>query len=172
MRPSRRPRWSTPATAASVTLIVLGTPQMNPAQLFPGNVNVAYAAPITVAGGEADFHLGPGLGLGPAAARYHRCNGSTTAITAISGTPTAAGSYTFTMQATDALGRVASQTMTMVVMPQDTCLLLGRFTYLFVRLPRRRPGDRCRQHHGRRQRQHHRRARLQGRSPHHHRRDS
>ena len=30
------------ATAAAVTLIVLGTPQMNPVQLFPGNVNVPY----------------------------------------------------------------------------------------------------------------------------------
>jgi len=43
-----------PATAAAVTLIVLGKPQMNPVQLFPGNVNVPYAAPITVAGGLAE----------------------------------------------------------------------------------------------------------------------
>jgi hypothetical protein len=117
-----------PATAAAVTLIVLGKPQMNPVQLFPGNVNVPYAAPITVAGGLADFTwtqpsgtLPPGIIL----------NGSTSSITAISGTPTAAGSYTFTVQATDANSVVTSQTITMAILPQDTCLLLGRFTYLF-----------------------------------------
>ena len=58
-----------PATAASVTLIVLGKPQMNPVQLFPGNVNVPYAAPITVAGGLANFTWSPALRH--AAARYH-----------------------------------------------------------------------------------------------------
>jgi hypothetical protein len=117
-----------PATAAAVTLIVLGKPQMNPVQLFPGNVNVPYAAPITVAGGLADFTwtqpsgtLPPGIIL----------NGSTSSITAISGTPTTAGSYTFTVQATDANSIVTSQTISMNILPQDTCLLFGRFAYLF-----------------------------------------
>ena len=116
------------ATAAAVTLIVLGKPQMNPVQLFPGNVNVPYAAPITVAGGLADFTwtqpsgaLPPGIIL----------NGSTSSITALSGTPTTAGSYTFTVEARDANSIVTSQTVTMTVLPQDTCLLLGSFTYLF-----------------------------------------
>ena len=118
------------ATAAAVTLIVLGTPKMNPVQLFPGNVNVPYAAPITVAGGLADFTwvLATGSGALPPGVIL---NGSTSSITAISGTPTTAGSYTFTVQATDANSAVTSQTITMVVLPQDTCLLLGNFTYLF-----------------------------------------
>jgi hypothetical protein len=117
-----------PATAAAVTLIVLGKPEMNPVQLFPGNVNVPYAAPITVAGGLADFTwtqpsgtLPPGIIL----------NGSTSSITAISGTPTTAGSYTFAVQASDANGIVTSQTISMNILPQDTCLLFGRFAYLF-----------------------------------------
>jgi hypothetical protein len=117
-----------PATAAAVTLIVLGKPEMNPVQLFPGNVNVPYAAPITVAGGLADFTwtqpsgtLPPGIIL----------SGSTSSITALSGTPTTAGSYTFTVQATDANSIVTSQTISMNVLPQDTCLLFGRFAYLF-----------------------------------------
>jgi hypothetical protein len=118
------------ATAAAVTLIVLGTPQMNSVQLFPGNVNVPYAAPITVSGGLADFTwvLASGSGALPPGILL---NGSTTSITAISGTPTTSGSYTFTVQATDANNVVTSQTITMVVLPEDTCLLLGRFTYLF-----------------------------------------
>jgi hypothetical protein len=118
------------ATAASVTLIVLGTPEMNPAQLFPGNVAVPYAAPITVAGGLADFTWILATGSGPLPPGII-LNGSTTAITAISGTPTTTGTYTFTIQATDANKSVTSQTMSMVVLPEDTCLLLGRFTYLF-----------------------------------------
>ncbi|MGH8230682.1 MAG: putative Ig domain-containing protein [Steroidobacteraceae bacterium] len=114
------------ATAASVTLIVLGTPVMEPVQPFPGNVNVAYGAPIAVDGGEANYTctstgtLPPGIIL----------NGSTSSITALSGTPTAAGSYTFTVSVTDALGRVATQTITMVVNGQTTCLLTGTYTFV------------------------------------------
>ncbi|MGA2860734.1 MAG: putative Ig domain-containing protein [Steroidobacteraceae bacterium] len=119
------------ATVASVTLIVLGTPVMNPTQLFPANVNVPYSAAITIAGGEVNFTwvlaagsaaLPPGITLA----------GSTTGVTAIAGTPTTTGSYTFTVQATDALGRVVSQAITMTVLPQDTCLLQGQFAYLFA----------------------------------------
>ncbi|MFI4869287.1 MAG: beta strand repeat-containing protein [Steroidobacterales bacterium] len=118
-----------PASTASVTLVVLGTPIMNPPQLFPGNVNVAYGANITVAGGLAPFTwvlaansgaLPPGIVL----------NGSTTAISSISGTPTTAGSYTFTVQATDTNNKVASQTMTMTVKAQDSCLLEGNYAFI------------------------------------------
>jgi hypothetical protein len=117
-----------PATAAAVTLIVLGKPQMNPVQLFPGNVNVPYAAPITVAGGLADFTWSQPSGTLPPGIIL---NGSSSSITAISGTPTTAGTYTFTVQASDANAIVTSQTITMVVLPQATCLLLGRFSYMF-----------------------------------------
>jgi hypothetical protein len=118
-----------PTATASVTLVVLGTPVMNIAQLFPGNVNVPYGAAITVAGGEANFTwalaassgaLPPGITL----------TGSTTAATSITGTPTTVGSYTFTLQATDALNRITTGTLTMVVKPQDTCLLTGNFTFM------------------------------------------
>jgi hypothetical protein len=114
---------------ASVTLVVLGTPQMNLTQLFPANVNVPYGAPISVAGGEANFTwvlatnsaaLPPGITL----------TGSATAVTSISGTPTTTGSYTFTLEATDALGRIATQTLTLVVRPQDSCLLTGSFAFM------------------------------------------
>ena len=118
------------ASTASVTLVVLGTPVMNPAQLFPGNVNVPYGASVSVAGGEAAFTWVLAAGSGPLPPGI-TLTGSTTAVTGISGTPTTAGSYTFTLQATDALSRVASQSMTMVVNAQDSCLLIGRFAYLF-----------------------------------------
>ena len=54
-----------PAVAASVTLLVLGRPVMNPPQLFPGNVNVPYGASITVAGGLAPFTWTMAANSGP-----------------------------------------------------------------------------------------------------------
>jgi len=113
---------------ASVTLVVLGTPVMNVAQLFPANVNVAYGAEVSVAGGEANYTwtvatgstLPPGISL----------TGSSTSITSITGTPTTEGSFTFTLQVTDALSRVTTQTLTLQVLPQDTCLLTGTFTFM------------------------------------------
>ena len=118
-----------PASAASVTLVVLGTPVMNFAQLFPGNVNVPYGAAVSVAGGEANFTWVLASGSGPLPPGI-TLTGSTSAVTSISGTPTTTGSYTFTLQATDALGRVASQAMTMVVHPQASCLLTGRYSFI------------------------------------------
>ncbi len=115
--------------SASVTLVVLGTPVINLATLFPGNVNVAYGASISVAGGEANFSWVLAAGSGPLPPGIV-LNGSSSAVTSISGTPTTVGSYTFTVQATDALGRVASQAMSMLVRPQDFCLLTGSFTFI------------------------------------------
>jgi hypothetical protein len=116
------------ASAATVTLVVLGTPVMNLAQLFPANVNVGYGASISVAGGEADYTwavatgstLPPGITL----------TGSATSVSSITGTPTTEGTYSFTVQATDALNRVASQKLTLVVLPADTCLLTGSFAFM------------------------------------------
>jgi len=117
-----------PTQYASVALIVLGTPQINPLTLFPGNVNVAYQAPVAAAGGDAPFTwvvlsgaLPPGLAL----------NGSTSSATYIEGTPTTAGTYTFTLQTTDTLSNVASVALSMVINPQAACVLSGRYSLLF-----------------------------------------
>jgi hypothetical protein len=119
------------SSVASVTLIVLGTPVMNPTQLFPGNVNVPYSASITVAGGEADFTWVLAKGSNPVPPGM-TLDGSSSSTDALSGTPTTAGTYSFTVQATDALSRTVSQNITMVVLPEDTCLLVGHFAYLFA----------------------------------------
>jgi hypothetical protein len=117
-----------PIQLASVALIVLGSPQIDGLTLFPGNVNVAYAASVSAAGGDAPFTwvvlsgaLPPGLAL----------NGSTSAATVIDGTPTALGTYTFTLQTTDTLGRVATVALSMVVNPQTACVLAGRYAFVF-----------------------------------------
>jgi hypothetical protein len=117
------------ASSAAVTIVVLGSPVPTLAQLFPGNVNVPYGASISVAGGEADYTWALAAGSGPLPPGI-ALTGSTTSETSIAGTPTTAGSYTFTVQATDALSRVASQTLTMQVLPQATCLLSGTFSFM------------------------------------------
>lgn len=118
-----------PTQLASVALIVLGTPVIPYTTIFPGNVNVAYQAPITAAGGDAPFTWVVLSGALPAGLAL---NGSTTAATYIEGTPTTAGTYTFTLQSTDTLSRVAQVALTMVVKPQAACVLAGRYTLLFT----------------------------------------
>ncbi|MGH9524635.1 MAG: putative Ig domain-containing protein, partial [Terriglobales bacterium] len=83
---------------------------------------------VSVAGGDAPFTwvvlsgtLPPGLAL----------NGSTSGVTDIQGTPTTAGPYSFTLQATDTLSRVATVALSMTVNPQATCVLSGRFALQF-----------------------------------------
>ena len=58
-------------------------------------------------------------------------SGATGAVTNIQGTPTSTGTYTFTLQATDSLSRVASVDMSMVVNAQAACVLSGNFTFQF-----------------------------------------
>jgi hypothetical protein len=118
-----------PAQLASVALIVLGTPLIDPTTLFPANVNVGYQSPVSASGGDAPFTwvvlsgaLPPGLAL----------NGSTTSATYIEGTPTTAGTYNFTLQATDTLSRVASVSLTMIVNAEAACVLQGNYTLLFT----------------------------------------
>jgi hypothetical protein len=118
-----------PTQLASVALIVLGTPLIDPTTLFPANVNVAYQSPVSASGGDAPFTwvvlsgaLPPGLTL----------NGSTTSSTFIEGTPTAAGTYNFTLQATDTLSRVAKVALTMLVNPETACVLQGNYTLRFT----------------------------------------
>ena len=118
-----------PQQSASVALIVLGTPTLPATTLFPGNVNVGYSAPVSVAGGEAPFTWTVTAGALPAGLAL---NGSTSSATYITGTPTAAGTFNFTLQATDTLGRVTAAALTMVIKAETACLLSGRYTLLFT----------------------------------------
>jgi len=118
-----------PTQLASVALIVLGTPQIDAQTLFPANVDVAYAAAVSAAGGDAPFTwtvasgaLPPGLAL----------NGSTSGATSIQGTPTAVGDYNFSLTAVDSLSRSATVALTLVVHPQTACVIAGRFTLVFT----------------------------------------
>lgn len=125
-----------PAYNGEVTIVTLGSPVMNaggsasnPGALYPGFVNVAYQAQISVEGGSGSFTwalvsgstIPPGLTL----------NGSTTSVTTITGTPTTAGNYSFAVEATDSDGHVASETLTLSIGAQTACLLNGTYTFTF-----------------------------------------
>jgi hypothetical protein len=117
-----------PAEYASVTIIVSGSPVNNTPSLFPANVNVPYSGELSVAGGQTPFTwtqvsgtLPPGLIL----------DGSTTGVTTISGTPSAAGTYSFVLQASDDLSRIADVAATLVVNPEAACLLSGNYVFYF-----------------------------------------
>lgn len=126
-----------PTYNAEVTLVTFGSPVMNaggsaanPGALFPGFVNVLYQAQISVEGGTSPFTwvLVPGSTL-PAGLTL---NGSTTSATTISGTPTTAGTYSFSVQATDADSKVASEKLTLTIGAQTACLLSGTYTFTFT----------------------------------------
>jgi large repetitive protein len=116
---------------ATATLIVLGTPVIDPPALFPANVGSPYGANVTVAGGLAPFTwalasgtLPPGLTLGTT---------STTSFSALSGTPTTAGSYDFQVQVTDSNKIVAVASISnFVVKPAAACLLEGQYALLYT----------------------------------------
>ena len=90
---------------ATALLVVLGTPVIDPTELFPANVGSLYTAQVSVSGGLAPFTwaqtggtLPPGIALGA----------STTAFTTVSGTPTTIGAYSFQLTVTDANKKIAS----------------------------------------------------------------
>ena len=118
------------ATAGANSLIVVnGTPQLLTPTIFPLNQNVSYGAQFVVAGGTAPFTwaiasgtLPTGLALGT----------STVGNNTITGTPTAVGSSTFTLTATDSVGRVVSANITLRVREQTACLLEGNYAFAFA----------------------------------------
>jgi hypothetical protein len=116
---------------SSVTLTVNGTPVIPAPVVFPANQNVLYVTYINLAGGTAPFTWTVSNGTLPAGLAL---NGSTSSQLAISGTPTAIGSSTFTLTATDSASpaRTATVTLTLVVNAQTACLLNGRYAYLFT----------------------------------------
>ena len=114
------------ANNAAVTIVTLGTPVITPAAQFPANVSIAYDTNINVVGGVTPYawslssgSLPPGLTL----------TDSGTAITTISGTPTAAGTYDFSLEVEDTDGHYAPvQSFEIVVKPNSTCILSGQYT--------------------------------------------
>jgi hypothetical protein len=116
---------------ASATLLVLGTPVIDPTILFPGNVNSLYAAGVSVSGGLAPFTWALSATSGPLPAGI-TLGTSTTGFTTISGTPTTEGTYPFQIQVTDTNSHVATVDLTLVINPAAACLLVGQYALLYT----------------------------------------
>jgi uncharacterized repeat protein (TIGR01451 family) len=98
------------AASRAVTLVIAAAPSLafSPAA---GEVNVAYSQQPTLTGGTAPITWAVTAGSLPAGLALNPATGL------LSGTPTAAGSFSLTVAATDAFGQAAGRTVTLVVVP-------------------------------------------------------
>lgn len=119
------------ANNATLTMVTYGIPVITAEPQFPANVNVPYAINVAAQGGFTPYTwtlasgtLPPGLTL----------NNSGSQVTTVSGTPSTAGTYNFSVQLTDSNTPVdtVTQSYTIVVNPQAACLLSGQFTLRFM----------------------------------------
>ncbi|GLZ39298.1 putative Ig domain-containing protein [Actinokineospora sp. NBRC 105648] len=94
------------------------TPNRSPSLTFAnpasGEVGVAYSTTFTVTDGTAPFTWSIPSGALPPGLTLNTSTG------VLSGTPTTAGSYTFTVQVTDASGQTATKSVTIVIAAQPT----------------------------------------------------
>ncbi len=107
-------KGSVAATTCAYTIVA--APSLTCSAVNSGEVGVAFSSPaLTVASGTAPYTFSVATGAIPAGLTLNSTTG------AISGTPTAAG--TFTLKATDAKGSVAATTCayTIVAAPSVTC---------------------------------------------------
>ena len=117
---------------STATMVVLGTPVVVAPILFPANVNSPYGAGLVVSGGLGPFVWAPGTGMLPPGITLGIT--STTSITSFSGTPTAAGTYTFQVKVTDSNmpAITATVNVTIVVNAAAACLLSGQYALVYT----------------------------------------
>ncbi|MDR2327040.1 MAG: putative Ig domain-containing protein [Acidovorax sp.] len=101
------------SAAATVTLtITASTLVMAPSSLHAGAVNTAYSETLTSSGGQGPYTYAVSAGSLPAGLTLNAATGQ------ITGTPSASGSFSFTIQVTDSHGATGSQTYTQTVAQQ------------------------------------------------------
>ncbi|MFO1399878.1 MAG: putative Ig domain-containing protein [Steroidobacteraceae bacterium] len=115
--------------SSAVSLLVSGSPVIDPMTLFPANANTAWGASIIVVGGKSPYTWALGSGTLPAGITLGT---ATTATVTLTGTPTTPGTYSFQVKATDSQSRVATVDLTLVVSPQAACVLNGRYALLYT----------------------------------------
>ena len=100
-------------TNGSFTLVIAPGFSITTQSLPPGAVGVMYSAPINVTPTTGPYTFSVSGGTLPA--KLALSPTSVTPAGTLSGTPTTAGSYTFTITATDSAGLTASQSYTVVI---------------------------------------------------------
>ncbi|MFN7976184.1 MAG: putative Ig domain-containing protein, partial [Acidobacteriota bacterium] len=98
----------TGSRAYTVT-IACATITVNPASLPNGTIGVAYSQTVTASGGTAPYTFAVTAGALPAGLALNAATG------VISGTPTATGTFNFTITATDANGCTGNRAYTVVI---------------------------------------------------------
>lgn len=116
------------AQVGSVSVTVLGTPQLDAVLLYPANDGIAYSANLSVQGGVAPFTWAVSSGTLPSGLTLGT---GTTATNTITGTPSGVGTQAFTVTVTDSKGRTSSQPVTIRVAAKDSCLLEGNYAFQF-----------------------------------------
>ncbi|MEU4472490.1 fibronectin type III domain-containing protein [Micromonospora sp. NPDC023888] len=100
-----------PASAASAPVTINASPSLNFPPPPPGEVGAAYSDQLTVTGGTAPFAWSISAGSLPPGVTLNPSTGL------LSGTPTTAGSFSFTVQVADASDLTASRAATIVIAP-------------------------------------------------------
>jgi len=92
-----------------LTITIYGAVSVTTAALSDGTVNAAYSQTLAAGGGKPPYTWGITLGSLPTGLVLNGVTG------VISGTPSASGTYNFTVQVTDANGAVASQALSILI---------------------------------------------------------
>ena len=118
---------ASPLEYSQVSITVNGTPVILTPAIFPANQTVAYSTYLSVAGGTGPYVWSISAGTLPTGLSL---SGSTSASTAIQGTPTVPGTSTVTVLVTDSKSLTASHSVTLIVRAKAACLLAGQYAYL------------------------------------------
>lgn len=104
-------------TASRTLMLTITAPSLSitTAQLAAGRVGQSYSATLAATGGTAPYRWTAGQGF-PAGLRLDEATG------AITGTPTAAGTFTFTVQARDASQATATRSLSMRIEPSPVAI--------------------------------------------------
>jgi len=108
--------------AYEIIIAALGCPPItvNPPTLPPATVGIPYSQTIIASGGTGPYTFAVTAGALPNGLTLNTSSG------ALTGTPTVAGLFTFTIQATDSLGCLGSRAYSMsVIVPQVAMPFLG-----------------------------------------------
>ena len=100
-------------TSQNYSLIINPTPSISPSSLSAGTVGVAYSEQFTATGGTGAVTLSESGSL-PAGLTFTASSGT------LSGTPTASGTSSFSVTATDSVGATATDTYSLTVNPAST----------------------------------------------------